>query len=48
LAPSSRKKGGTLGFQTRRGEADRKLEKDYEQIEESLQADVPPRIFESH
>ena len=38
-------RGGTLGFQTRRGDADRKLEKDYEQIEESLKRTFRPEFL---
>ncbi len=38
-------RGGTLGFQTRRGETDRKIEKSYEKIEESLKRTFRPEFL---
>jgi ATP-dependent Clp protease ATP-binding subunit ClpC len=38
-------RGGTLGFQTRRGETDHKLEKNYEQVEESLKRTFRPEFL---
>jgi ATP-dependent Clp protease ATP-binding subunit ClpC len=38
-------KGGTLGFRTRGGDVDKKLEKDYEQVEESLKRTFRPEFL---
>ncbi|MBM3130293.1 MAG: AAA family ATPase [Chloroflexi bacterium] len=38
-------RGGTLGFQTRRGETDRKIEKGYEKIEASLKQTFRPEFL---